>query len=77
MLGVRCSTCPQCLDGGVSRIQPFDLYIDVNTNQMHYAWQAGVHQFFSTRLAAALRRINFSGQRRINTKKTYQKNDGA
>jgi hypothetical protein len=34
--------CPQCLDGGVSRIQPFDLYIDVNTNQMHYAWQAGV-----------------------------------
>jgi len=36
------STCPQCLDGGVSRIQPYDLYIDVNTNQMHYAWQAGV-----------------------------------
>jgi hypothetical protein len=43
MFDVQCSTCPQCLDGGVSRIQPFDLYIDVNTNQMHYAWQAGVH----------------------------------
>jgi hypothetical protein len=38
------STCPQCLDDGVSRIQPFDLYIDVNTNQMHYAWQAGVRR---------------------------------
>ena len=42
MFDVGSSTCPQCLDGGVSRIQPFDLYIDVNTNQMHYAWQAGV-----------------------------------
>jgi hypothetical protein len=42
MFDVGRSTCPQCLDGGVSRIQPFDLYIDVNTNQMHYAWQAGV-----------------------------------
>ena len=42
ILDVGRSTCPQCLDGGVSRIQPFDLYIDVNTNQMHYAWQAGV-----------------------------------
>jgi hypothetical protein len=28
----------------VSRIQPFDLYIDVNTNHMHYAWQAGVRR---------------------------------
>jgi hypothetical protein len=28
----------------VSRIQPFDLYIDVNTNQMHYAWQAGIRR---------------------------------
>jgi hypothetical protein len=43
MFDVERSTCPQCLDGGVSRIQPFDLYIDVNTNQMHDAWQAGVH----------------------------------
>jgi len=42
MFNVGRSTCPQCLDGGVSRIQPFDLYIDVNTNQTHYAWQAGV-----------------------------------
>jgi len=50
------STCPQCLDGGVSRIQPFDLYIDVNTNQMHYAWQAGVRCSLvssSIKLAAA------------------------
>jgi len=44
MFDVGRSTCPQCLDGGVSRIQPFDLYIDVSTNQMHYAWQAGVRQ---------------------------------
>jgi hypothetical protein len=44
MFDVGRSTCPQCLDGGVSRIQPFDLYIDVNTNQMHYAWQAGVRR---------------------------------
>jgi hypothetical protein len=44
------STCPQCLDGEVSRIQPFDLYIDVNTHQMHYAWQAGVRcSFFSAK----------------------------
>jgi hypothetical protein len=43
MFDVGRSTCPQCLDGEVSRIQPFDLYIDVNTHQMHYAWQAGVH----------------------------------
>jgi len=42
MFDVGRSTCPQCLDGGVRRIQPFDLYIDVSTNQMHYAWQAGV-----------------------------------
>jgi hypothetical protein len=42
MFDVGRSTCPQCLDGGVSRIQPFELYIDVNTNQMHNAWQAGV-----------------------------------
>jgi hypothetical protein len=42
MFDVGCSTCPQCLGGGVSKAQPFDLYIDVNTNQMHYAWQAGV-----------------------------------
>jgi hypothetical protein len=55
MFDVGRSTCPQCLDGGVSRIQPFDLYIDVNTNQMHYAWQAGVRcslVSFSIRLAA-------------------------
>jgi hypothetical protein len=32
----------QCLDSGVSSIQPFDLYTNVSTNQMHYAWQAGV-----------------------------------
>jgi hypothetical protein len=43
-LDVRRSTCPQCLDGGVSRIQSFELYIDVNTKQMHYAWQAGVRR---------------------------------
>jgi hypothetical protein len=42
MLEVGCSTCPQCLDSGVSSIQPFDLYTDVSTNQMQYAWQAGV-----------------------------------
>jgi len=42
MFDVGRSTCPQCLGGGVSKAQPFDLYIDVNTNQMHYAWQAGV-----------------------------------
>jgi hypothetical protein len=39
----------------VNRIQPFDLYIDVNTNQMHYAWQAGVRRSlvcFSIKLAA-------------------------
>jgi hypothetical protein len=39
----------------VSRIQPFDLYIDVNTNQTHYAWQAGVRRSLvsiSIRLAA-------------------------
>jgi hypothetical protein len=42
MLGVQCSTCPQCLDSGVSSIQPFDVYTDVSTNQMQYAWQAGV-----------------------------------
>jgi hypothetical protein len=41
-LEVGRSTCPQCLDSGVSSIQPFDLYTDVSTNQMHYAWQAGV-----------------------------------
>jgi hypothetical protein len=55
MFDVGRSTCPQCLDGGVSRIQPFDLYIDVNTNQMHYAWQAGVRcslVSFSIRLDA-------------------------
>jgi hypothetical protein len=48
MLDVQCSMLDvrparNALDGGVSRIQPFDLYIEVNTNQMHYAWQAGVH----------------------------------
>jgi hypothetical protein len=41
-LEVGSSTCPQCLDSGVSSIQPFDLYTDVSTNQMQYAWQAGV-----------------------------------
>jgi len=46
MFDVGHSTCPQCLDGGVSRIQLLDLYIDVNTNQMHYAWQAGVRCSF-------------------------------
>ena len=35
-------TCPQCLDSGVSSIQQCDLYTAVSTNQMHYAWQAGV-----------------------------------
>jgi hypothetical protein len=44
MFDVGRSTCPQCLDDGVIRIQPFDLYIDVNTNQMRYAWQAGVRR---------------------------------
>ena len=38
------STCPQCLDSGVSSIQSFCLYADVSTNQMHYAWQAGVRR---------------------------------
>jgi hypothetical protein len=55
MFDVGRSTCPQCLDGGVSRIQLFDLYIDVNTNHMHYAWQAGVRRSlvsFSIRLDA-------------------------
>jgi hypothetical protein len=42
LFDVERSTCPQCLDSDVSINQPFDLYIDVNTNQMHYAWQAGV-----------------------------------
>jgi hypothetical protein len=42
MLDVQCSTCPQCLDSGVSLIQRFYLYADVSTKQMHYAWQAGV-----------------------------------
>jgi hypothetical protein len=42
MFDVGRSTCPQCLGGDVSKAQPFDLYIDINTNQMHYAWQAGV-----------------------------------
>jgi len=36
------STCPQCLDSGVSSIQQCDLYTAAITNQMHYAWQAGV-----------------------------------
>jgi hypothetical protein len=55
MFDVGRSTCPQCLDGRVSRIQPFDLYFDVNTNQMHYAWQAGVRRSlvsFSIKLVA-------------------------
>jgi hypothetical protein len=44
MLDVQCSTCPQCLDSGVSLIQRFYLYADVSTKQMHYAWQAGVQR---------------------------------
>jgi hypothetical protein len=39
---IGCSTCPQCLDSGVSSIQPIYFYTDASTNQMHYAWQAGV-----------------------------------
>jgi hypothetical protein len=38
------STCPQCLDSGVSLIQRFYLYADISTKQMHYAWQAGVRR---------------------------------
>jgi hypothetical protein len=37
------STCPQCLYGGVSRIQPIDLLINDYTHPTHNAWQAGVH----------------------------------
>ena len=51
------STCPQCLDSGVSLIQRFYLYADVSTKQMHYAWQAGVRRSsvsHSIRLAALL-----------------------
>jgi len=44
MLNVGRSTCPQCLDGGVSLIQQCDLYTVVGTNQMHNAWQAGVRR---------------------------------
>jgi hypothetical protein len=42
MFDVGRSTCPQCLDSCLSSIQSFDLYADVSTNQMHYAWQAGM-----------------------------------
>jgi len=31
----------------MSSIEPFDLYIDGNTNQMQYAWQAGVRCSFT------------------------------
>jgi len=58
MFDVGRSTCPQCLDGGVSRIQPFDLYVDVNTNQMHYTWQAGVRRS----LVSFLIRLEARGQ---------------
>jgi hypothetical protein len=44
MFEVGRSTCPQCLDSGVSSIQRFYLYADVSTKQMHYAWQAGVRR---------------------------------
>jgi hypothetical protein len=50
------STCPQCLDGGVSLIQSFCLSADVSIIQMHYEWQAGVRCSFPIRLAVFLAR---------------------
>jgi uncharacterized protein (UPF0212 family) len=41
------STCPQCLDGGVTFIQSFYITADVSIIQMHYAGRRvfDVHQF--------------------------------
>jgi hypothetical protein len=44
LFDVGSSTCPQCLDGGVSLIQSFYLTADVSIIKMHYAWQAGVRR---------------------------------
>ncbi len=48
MFDIRCSTCPQCLETGVSPIQHSDLNIHGYTNPTHYAWQAGIHFFKSS-----------------------------